>query len=290
MRPVLALALAVATLPLLALAAEPPPGRVAGRVVDARGAPVTRFSVNGQVFFGADGRFQVPLPIGDSRLVFRADGRAPVVVTAHATAGGASGRLHVLPDVVVGGGVDLIGEVVDQRTGVPVVAARAALAGPLDAGAGTARPERLSDLGGTGNGGAYLLRRAARGGGLLLVTHPDYLPAVVPVRPGAPLPTVELQRGGSIAGRALGADGRPAAGARIVAASSGAGDAQEVLAGANGAFRISRLRPGTYSVVASGAPGTAAAAEAVAVQDGETTRLELSLRPRPARTAALAGR
>ncbi|HET9553236.1 MAG TPA: carboxypeptidase-like regulatory domain-containing protein [Anaeromyxobacteraceae bacterium] len=286
MRPLLALA---AALPLLA-AAEPPPGRVAGRVVDARGAPVARFTVNGQLFYAGDGRYAVALPGGDSRLVFRADGRAPAVVTAHATLGGTSGRRHTLPDVVLGGGVDLIGEVVDARTGDPLPAARAALAGSLDVGASPAQPDRLSDLGGSGNGGAYLLRHAARGGGLLLVTHPDYLPAAVPVRPGAPLPTVALQRGGVIAGRAVGADGRPVAGARIVAASAVAGDAQEVLTDASGAFRLARLRPGSYSVAATGAPGTAAAAEAVTVREGETTRVGLSLRPRLPRTAALTSR
>lgn len=275
-------AAALSTLLALALsapaAAAPAPGRLTGRVLLAAGEVAARFTVNGVPF--TQGTFDVPLPMGDSRLVFEAEGRAPSVVLVHATARGTSGRRFVLPELVLGSGATLIGEIVDAETGRPVESAVAALAGPPDFDvAEDARPERLSLPGASGRGGAYLIRRAARGEALLVVSHPDYLPAAVRVSTREPLPTVKLQRGGVIEGVARDLAGRPVANARVLAVSDAAGDAQEVRSDPRGAFRMERLRPGVYTVMANGALAGVALVEPVLVREGAATRLELAVAP-----------
>ena len=76
--------------------------RAAGRLHRERDFPMS-----------GDGRVEATVPMGDSRLVFGATGLAPVVLVVHATERGTSGRRLVFPDIVLGAGVDLIGEVVD---------------------------------------------------------------------------------------------------------------------------------------------------------------------------------
>jgi hypothetical protein len=272
-----ALALLTAVRPAAAAPAPPAaPGRLTGRVLDRRGAPVARFTVNDAVF--TRGRFDLPLPVGHHRLVFRAAGHAPIVVAVHATARGTPGRRFVLPDLVVGPGATLLGAVVDAVSGRPVASAVAALGGPPDyAEADAARPERLSERGATGAGGAYLLRNAARGQALLVVSHPEYLTAVVPVSTGAPVPTVRLHAGGVLGGVARDARGRPIPSARVLAVSENARDAQESRADAQGVFRMTRLQPGRYTVLASGGLSGTAVSEA-AVADGRETRVELTVK------------
>ncbi len=191
----LAIALAVSNLARAGGAAAvpipAPPGRLAGRVVNGAGEPIAAFMVNGKRFADAGGWYEILAPIDDFRLVIRATGFAPATVDVHATAAGTSGRRFILPDITVGAGEERIGEVLDARTERPVVAARVALAGPPEsARVSIMRPERLSDLASTGYGGIYLVKKAARGTALLVVSHPDYLPGVllVPARGG--LPTV----------------------------------------------------------------------------------------------------
>jgi hypothetical protein len=108
----------------------------------------------------------------------------------------------------------------------------------------------------------------------------------VPVSTGAPLPTIRLQKGGVLAGVAHAADGRPVPFARVLAVSENARDAQEARADANGTFRMVKLRQGRYTVLASGPLAGTAISEAVAVNDGEETRVELAMAAHPAARVA----
>jgi hypothetical protein len=83
---------------------------------------------------------------------------------------------------------------------------------------------------------------------MLVVSHPDYLPAFVPVNTRGRIPTVEMQRPGRIAGVVRDEKGRPAAGAKVLAVSPGSIDGGEVVADPRGGFEIAGLRPGAYEI------------------------------------------
>jgi len=149
------------------------------------------------------------------------------------------------------------------------------------------RPERVGDLAATGSGGAFLIKKAPRGLLMLVVSHPDFLPAFVPVNTRGRIPTVEMQRPGRIAGMVRNEKGQPAAGARVVAVSPGSIDGGEVVADPGGGFEISGLRPGAYeiAVVRSGAPAPEPPSR-VLVAYGAIAHVALDAGP-PARRMAL---
>ncbi|HSN90380.1 MAG TPA: carboxypeptidase-like regulatory domain-containing protein [Anaeromyxobacteraceae bacterium] len=242
----------------LAPAAAPPvpgiPGELRGSVTRAAdGQPVTRFTVNGIRFEDSRGAFKILVPPeGEFRIVIRADGYAPNVIHVM----GAAGKKLVMPEITLGGGEDVLGEVLDASTGLPVVNARVGLADPSKVERlRFVRPERVGDLAATGSGGWFHIRKAPRGLLMLVVSHPDYLPAFVPVNTRGRIPTVEMQRPGRIEGVVRDERGRPAGGARVVAVSAGSIDGAEAVTDPRGGFQISGLRPGAYeiSVVRPGA-------------------------------------
>jgi hypothetical protein len=220
------------------------------------GAPVSSFTVNGVRFDDARGAFHVLVPpMGEFRMVIRCEGLAPSVVRVT----GASGKKLNVPEISLGQGEEVFGEVLDAATGQPVVAARVALADPPQIERlRLIRPERLSDAATTGYGGVFQIKRAPRARILLVVHHPDYLPEFVPIDTKGARPTVLLHRGGSIAGTVRGAKGQPLQAAVVTAVSDVVGDAQEARADSLGHFEIKGLRPGQYVVLAraSGAGGT----------------------------------
>jgi hypothetical protein len=255
----------------------PPPGELKGQVTRASGAPVQRFTVNGVLFEHPEGMFRILTPPdGEFRVVIRAEGFAPNVFHVQ----GASGKKLFVPEIKLGDGEHVLGEVVDAVTGEPVKQARATLADPAKLERlRFVRPERVAGLGVTGIGGWFELRRAPRGLLVLVVQHPDYLPEFVPVNTRAPLPAVQLHRGGSVAGIVKDGSGAPLRGARVVALSEDAGDAAETNADVHGRFEMPRLRPGRYRVVAL-ASGKVIEGRPVEVADGAVADVALELKSR----------
>jgi hypothetical protein len=256
----------------------PPPGELRGQITRSGGAPVARFTVNGVAFEDREGRFKVLTPPdGEFRVVVRSEGFAPNVFHVQ----GASGKKLRVPEISLGDGEHVLGEVVDDR-GAPVAAARATLADPAQLERlRFIRPEQVAGLGVTGRGGWFELRGVPRGRLVLVVEHPEYLPAFLPVNTRERLPTVVLRRGGAIAGTVRDVAGAPVPGARVVALSGEALDAAEVHADIRGRFQTSRLRPGRYEVAAF-VFGAAAEVRGVEVADGEVADVAVRLAVRRA--------
>jgi carboxypeptidase family protein len=248
----------------------PPPGELRGQVLRASGAPVQRFSVNGVAFEDADGRFRILTPPdGEFRVVVRADGFAPNVFHVQ----GASGKKLSIPEIKLGDGEHVLGEIVDATTGDPVPLARATLADPAKLERlRFVRPERVAGLGVSGSGGWFELRHAPRGLLVLVVQHPDYLPEFVQVNTRAPLPAVRLHRGGTVHGAVHDASGASIPGVRVVALSEDAGDAAETNADVLGRFELPKLRPGRYRMVAV-SQGKAIDGGQVEISDGQVARV-----------------
>jgi Carboxypeptidase regulatory-like domain len=255
----------------------PPPGELRGQVTRADGAPVPRFTVNGVAFDDPQGRFRILTPPeGEFRVVVRADGFAPNVFHVQ----GASGKKLMVPEIKLGDGEHVLGEVIDATTGDPIPLARATLADPAKLERlRFIRPERVAGLGLTGNGGYFELRRAPRGLLVLVVQHPDYLPEFVPVNTRAPLPSVRLHRGGNVIGTVRDARGAPLPGVRVVAISEEAGDGAETNADVHGRFEMARLRPGSYRVIAV-TSGKAVEGGRVEVTDGKVAEVAIAVKAR----------
>lgn len=257
-----------------------PPGELRGQVTRVSGAPVTRFTVNNVAFEDREGLFRILTPPeGEFRVVVRADGFAPNVFHVQ----GASGKKLWVPEIKLGDGEHVMGEVTDALTGAPVTHARATLADPAKLERlRFIRPERVAGLGVTGDGGWFELERAPRGLLVLVVHHPDYLPEFVPVNTRSPIPPVKLHRGGSVAGMVRDAKGAPVPGVRVVALSEEVGDGAEANADVLGRFRLERLRPGRYRVLAL-ASGQALEGGQVEVADGAVAKVALVVKSRTRR-------
>jgi hypothetical protein len=256
----------------------PPPGELRGQVLGRDGKPVPRFTVNNVAFEGPQGRFKILTPPeGEFRVVIRAPGYAPNVFAVQ----GASGKKLEVPEIRLGDGEHMLGEVLDAGTDLPVEAARAALADPAKLERlRFVRPEVVATGGVSGTGGWYEIRRAPRGLLVLVVTAPGYLPEFVPVNTRQPLPTVRLHHGGGIAGVVRDAAGQPIPGAKVVAVSAEVQDGAEATSDAKGAFAIPRLRPGRYEVLARAAARTASGG-VIAVVDDDVTAVTVKVPAAP---------
>jgi hypothetical protein len=230
--------------------------------------------VNGVTFDSAEGRFKVLTPPeGEFRVVIRADGYAPNVFHVQ----GASGKKLQIPEIRLGDGEHIVGEVLDAETELPVSDAKASLADPAKLERlRFIRPERVAPVAKAGIGGYYELKHAPRGLLVLVVSAPGYLPEFVPVNTRERLPTVLLHKGGTITGSIRDAQGAPVRNARVVALSSEATDGAEAVTNAVGRFVIEHLRPGRYRVFARAAGGTGENA-AVPVADGIETEVRVKL-------------
>jgi hypothetical protein len=221
-------------------------------VVKEDGSPVTRFTLNGTAVSNPGGAFRLDAPrSGKVKMVVRSEGNA----TALARARGVVGEVAV-PDIVVDPGLAIVGEVLDAGTQMPVVEAHTALADIMDVETTLATGEELTRLvepAATGTGGMFLLEHAPLGRHLLLVAHPKYRMELVEVDTGDQRADLTLKRGGTVSGKVLSSGGQPVAGARVVALSRSAMDAQEGKTDAGGQFQLGPLHPGRYMVLASSA-------------------------------------
>jgi hypothetical protein len=245
------------------------------------GKPVPRFTVNGVTFEGPQGRFKVLTPPeGEFRVVIRAAGFAPNVFAVQ----GASGKKLEVPEIRLGDGEHMLGEVLDAETEMPVTSARAALADPAKLERlRFVRPEVVSPVGVSGSGGWYEIRHAPRGLLVLVVSAPGYLPEFVQVNTRQPLPSVRLHHGGTIAGVVRDAAGQPVPSAKVIVVSAQALDAAEATADAKGVFSVPKLRPGRYQVLARAAGRTGDGGE-VTVMDDDVTAVSVKV-PAPAHVA-----
>lgn len=262
------------------------PGELRGQVKRGDGNPVTSFTVNTVRFEDARGAFKILVPPeGEFRIVIRADGYAPNVIHVM----GAAGKKLEIPEITLGDGEDVIGDVFDAETGRPVQSARVGLADPSKIERlRFVRPEALTHVTATGTGGAFLIPRAPRGLLMLVIEHPDYLPAFVPVNTRQRIPSIHMQKAGRVTGVVRDARGAPAAGVRVVALSEAALDGGEDVADARGAFEIRGLRPGPYTVAATPSPAKAFLAPApIAVPDGGAASVSLQVRAAPAKRMEL---
>jgi hypothetical protein len=251
------------------------PGELRGQVTRKDGTPVTTFTVNGMRFSDPAGNFKVLVPPeGYFRVVIRAAGFAPNYIQVE----GAAGKKLVMPEIVLGQGEKVVGEVVDAETGMPVPGASVSLADPAKIERlRFIRPERLADVTKTGIGGYYLLSRAPRGLLLLVVRHPGYLPEFVPVNTRNNPPTVTLHKPAALKGVVRDASGALAAGVRVIALSEQVYDGGETKTDSFGRWSLSGLRPGPYKVHALGTASSAEGGKPVELQDGQTVTVALEL-------------
>jgi RNA polymerase sigma factor (sigma-70 family) len=233
---------------------------------------------------GDDGRYLIELPEGAIAGVVVAagvEGFVPKVVHWSGTA---------LPDHPIVGlerGVPISGTVVDEQ-GKPIEAAQM-LPGNAGEGVGEVAPA-VTDAQGRWRSSALVVQGGTgRVAFELRLRHPDY----VTVRHHQQGSLEELRRqplvlvmkhGAGLSGRVTGPDGRPVAGALVVADQQGIGGSRhETRTDASGAFRFGRcLNPDESSAfVAVQAPGLAAHARELLVTPGMPAQSIALERPRP---------
>ena len=251
------------------------PGELRGQITRKDGTPVTAFTINGMRFNDPAGAFKILVPPeGHFRVVIRAAGFAPNFIQIE----GAAGKKLALPEVVLGQGEQLLGEVVDAETQLPIPGAAVSLADPAKVERlRFIRPERLAEVARTGIGGYYMLSRAPRALLLLVVRHPDYLPEFVPVNTRQRPPAVALHKPGALSGVVRDATGGLAAGVKVVALSEQVYDGGETVTDSFGRWSLKGLRPGPYAVHAIGARAASLEPAQVEVKDAQTQTLKLSL-------------
>ncbi|MCI0585642.1 MAG: carboxypeptidase regulatory-like domain-containing protein [Planctomycetes bacterium] len=244
-----------------------PAGAIAGVVIDAeRDEPVARFTVEaarGVRHFSVHG-----LPQATVQSAEEAGGGSPAPVVFEVTAPEGEGASQVPPG---------------------------ALAELAEATAGLGRVRREFD----DATGKFLLPGLGAGKYSVSVRAEGYLrnemPGVGVVRGETTRGLIfSLVRGSSIAGRVLGPDGGPAAGARLLARRSteeqrsgfpfeallfGAGEGTRSKTGEDGSFVLENLQPGTYDVVASAEASARGILERVEVGPAERREgVEIRLR------------
>ncbi len=268
-----------AALPVAAAAAVPipgAPGELSGSVSRADGTPVRSFTVNGVRFENPRGAFRILVPPeGSFRVVVRAAGLAPSVVHVQ----GAAGKKLMMPDIVLGRGEDVLGEIVDAQTELPIPGAYVALADPAHAARlRFVRPERLAGVASTGKGGWFMLRGAPRAVLMLVAFRPGYLPEFVPVNTRERLRTIKLHRAAAISGDVRDGSGSPVPGAHVVAVAEDESDAAEAAADVRGHFTIQGLRPGRYTVAVLSPGGPEAGPGPVDAAEGRTASVALEVK------------
>jgi protocatechuate 3,4-dioxygenase beta subunit len=220
-----------------------------GRVVREDGTPVTTFMVNGKSITDEGGLFSIPLSAQLSKIVITADDLAGTEqkVTAKEDTD------MDLGDVVLKKGRELRGRVIDAQTSQPVAGAL------VDVGSDQSRPTHgsLSPRYGavqTGADGRFVLPHVDTIARQLLVDHPQYAPYATTLGSGDASMDISLQPGASVSGHVLDRDGKPHSASVIAQGKEGLPGWARALS--DGAFQVTGLAPGSYSLVASDSYGT----------------------------------
>jgi len=243
-------------------------GLVGGVVVDDRGMPVAGARVDVSAASGAPRRL-----VSDGRGRFRADGLPPGPYRLEVVHGDyAPARLAGVPaedgvtvTLQLGGGID--GTVRDARTGeVPRGLT-------LELVSGARKVPLVVDRRGHFEGLALPTGKA-----VVSARAPGYVSRALPVDvPAAERPReitlrdveLELERGGSVAGRVTDADGDPVAGADVTTSSA------HTRTDARGDYHLDGVAPGRVTVRAESAAH--GAADEIEVRSGDESRLDLRL-------------
>lgn len=249
--------------PFLELVLAPGPG-LSGRVVDAAGQAVPRFRARaGQGNESFDGRFDDPSGTFELEGPFAGTWTVRVEAEGHVQIETLSVEVPQTEALVIRleRAARLSGRVVDPD-GRPAAGAQVSLRhgagrtgmffGGGGAGAATARRSISATSDAQGH---FDLDDVAPGDARLSATHGAWSASeeqALELAPGVPITdlTLALRRGGTVEGRIFDGAGQPDAG-RVVMAMGGAGSMPaSATSDAQGAFRLERLVPGRYQVMA----------------------------------------
>lgn len=232
---------------------------------------------------GADGVARVGAWPGAYLVAVRAPGLAP----GHAEVVRAEGQEVTPVEVALAPGAALAGTVTgsDGRAAAARVSALPRLAASADLGA----PAEEIASAGTAADGTFRLDGLAPGTYALRVEAPSLHPVVLPrvaVPRAGPL-ELRLEPLATISGEVLGADGRPAAGAVVRAASPD--HAAEATTGADGRFTLSVPAGGYHLLAARGDEAAALPGPTALAPGGAASGLALRLAPAAALEGAVVG-
>jgi protocatechuate 3,4-dioxygenase beta subunit/5-hydroxyisourate hydrolase-like protein (transthyretin family) len=284
---ILRIALAAALLGAFPAAAGA--GTVSGRVLDSSGKAIAGAKVewlayrtddeilldqtagNDSVALGraatdAEGRFRVTLDKPGVSVALRI---TPEGLPSARFAGPFdSSEENDLSDIQVPGVEKVSGQVVEE-TGKPVPGAKVLVAstGPIFDGDARFVAETR-----TGADGSFAALDAPEGARVFIVRAPGFVPVNRVQLDSKTVEKISLQRGGTIAGTIVDAEGKPAAGLVVTAEDVAA------LSDAQGKFRLAGVPAGSHRVQALGKEDFAARKDGVRVRKGEETTAALALK------------
>jgi hypothetical protein len=214
-------------------------GHIRGRLVDAKGAPITRFEVNGASRKDSGGAFAVPFyESGLEKLTLSVPGMARVLRSVPVRKG-----LDVdLGELRMGPGRRVRGRVLDAETSEPVQASIHFTDATLESTSPTSRVWSHSS---TAEDGSFELSNVEARPLALLVSHVEYRLRRLSLDDRTEEVTVRLERGARIDVRVSDAQGQPM-GAQLQFERDGDGGRSVYVA--EGADLLSGLEPGPYTV------------------------------------------
>ncbi len=214
---------------------------VRGHVAREDGSSVTRFEVNGRTVMDTEGAFTLAVhKPGPVKLSFSSRGLASTTRTVHV----AEGEAADVGTVVMKKGREVRGRVTDAATGAPIVGALVEVRDAPSSAKGWKRPLHVSERGATksGNDGTFTLPHVDDGSRVLLVEHPGYLQARLPLESHQYEVAVALDPGAIVRGTVRGVSEGP----WLVHLSSPDGSINQFSPLRDGKYELRAVAPGTY--------------------------------------------
>lgn len=273
-------------------------GKIYGRVKMEDGTAVGAFTLQPQPEKGTardrrrlrsktfnfdDGRFEYTgVPPGTYTIQINAPDFGTATVTGVIVEAGS--EIH-LRDIVLSSGGSVGGRVIDTDTGEPVFGARISVVQGMtrfvkDESAG--RIPRSTKV--TDSNGGFSIDGLKSGSLTLRIHHVEYLQMEVSVDPGdagAEDLEIAIERGATIHGEVLNADGEPRPNMNVfLRGGAGDSDNKQARTSKNGKFRFNNVRAGSYEVRAHTFVQTDAEFEAVEVdvEPGQTVPVRIQMR------------